>query len=133
TSAALASPGIAASSSAGSSYTVQPGDTLGAIANRFGTSVTALSAANGITNPNRIFVGQVLTVAGPSSPAAAPTTSYTVQLGDTLGAIANRFGTSVAALSAANGITNPNRIFVGQVLQVSGAGPAAAPVATGTS
>lgn len=45
-------------------YTVQTGDTLFAIAQRFDTTVEALVEANNITNPNVIFVGQVLTIPG---------------------------------------------------------------------
>ena len=44
--------------------------------------------------------------------------TYTVQQGDTLAAIAQRFGTTVAALQSANGIEDPNEIFVGQVLVI---------------
>lgn len=59
--------------------------------------------------------------------AAAPTSgTYTVRSGDTLGAVAARLGTTVAALVAANGITDPNRIAVGQVLRTAAA-PAPAP------
>ena len=43
-------------------YTVQPGDTLSAIASRYGTTTDAISQANGIENPNAISVGQVLTI-----------------------------------------------------------------------
>ncbi|MBC8076080.1 MAG: protein kinase [Chloroflexales bacterium] len=48
----------------GGSYVVQPGDTLSAIAERFGTTVEALLAANGLSDPNRIEVGQTLIVPG---------------------------------------------------------------------
>jgi LysM repeat protein len=55
----------------------------------------------------------------PTVPAPAPPQqTYTVQQGDTLAAIAQRFGTTVAALQAANGIEDPNEIFVGQVLVI---------------
>jgi LysM repeat protein len=125
-------------------YIVQRGDTLGLIAARFGTTVAALMAANGITNPNRILVGQRLVVPGasgtvPTPPPATPPpatpppttggqTTYIVQRGDTLGIIATRFRTTVAAIAAANGITNVNRIFVGQRLIIPGAGsPTATP------
>ncbi|MCL8207798.1 MAG: LysM peptidoglycan-binding domain-containing protein [Actinomycetia bacterium] len=123
-----------------SRYVVQPGDTLSAIAARFGTTVAALAAANHLADPNLILAGQVLTVPGPaavSAAAAAPaatTTSatYVVQPGDTLSAIAARFGTTVAALAAANGLANPNRILVGQTLRVPAA-PAPGALATASA
>ncbi len=52
------------------------------------------------------------------SNGASGVTHYTVRLGDTLFSIARRFGTTVAKLAAANGITNPNRIWAGQVLVI---------------
>lgn len=48
---------------------------------------------------------------------------YTVQKGDTLSHIAKEYNTTVAALVAANGIANPNKIFVGQVLNIPVADP----------
>ena len=57
--------------SSGGTYTVQPGDTLGAIAQRFGTTVDALARLNGISNPNLIYPGQVLRLPG-SAPAPTP-------------------------------------------------------------
>ncbi|HEY0095906.1 MAG TPA: LysM peptidoglycan-binding domain-containing protein, partial [Archangium sp.] len=109
---------------------VRSGDTLSAIASRYGTSVSALARANGISNPNPLRAGQKLTIpggSGPSAPAPAPAPSkpgqsYTVKSGDTLGAIAQRFGTSVGALASANGISNPNHISVGQRLTIPGGG-----------
>ncbi|HYO89077.1 MAG TPA: LysM peptidoglycan-binding domain-containing protein [Candidatus Limnocylindrales bacterium] len=52
-------------------YVVQPGDTLGSIARRFGTTVTAIAQANNIVNPNLIFTGQVLII--PTGGAVVPT------------------------------------------------------------
>lgn len=54
--------------------------------------------------------------AGGVKPAPAPTGTYTVVRGDTLSAIAAKFGTTVADLVSANNITNPNLIYPGQVL-----------------
>ncbi len=104
------------------SYVVQPGDTLGIIAQRYGTTVSELVSLNSISNPNLIYPGQVLLLPGctttppPTQPPA--TTTYTVVVGDTLFSIAVRFGTTVSELSALNGITNPNLIYAGQVLVV---------------
>jgi LysM repeat protein len=66
-------------------------------------------------------VGQQLKLAGATT-AGSTTTSYTVRSGDTLGTIASRHGTSVAALVRLNGLENPNLIRIGQVLQVPAGG-----------
>lgn len=97
-------------------YTVQPGDTLSGIATKFGTTYQTLAAINGIGDPNRIWTGQVLKVTG------QPTTqnTYYVQAGDTLSGIAAKFGTTVSALVSANGISNPNVIYVGQKILLGG-------------
>jgi LysM repeat protein/GH25 family lysozyme M1 (1,4-beta-N-acetylmuramidase) len=97
-------------------YTVQPGDTLSGIASKFGTTYQNLAAINGIGDPNRIWAGQVLKVTGQPSPQ----NTYYVQAGDTLSGIAAKFGTTVSALAAANGISNPNVIYVGQKIILGG-------------
>jgi LysM repeat protein len=118
-------------------YIVRPGDTLWRISRQFGTTVNAIVAANpAITNPNLIYIGQVIEVPtgptgglpppatpppGPPTPVPPPPsgTTYVVQRGDTLSRIAARFGTTVAAIVNANPvITNPNLIYVGQVLTI---------------
>lgn len=109
----------------GSGYTVQTGDTLSSIAARHGLGVAALARANGITNPNIVVVGTRLRLAGGSggtvtSSGSAGAGGYTVQAGDSLGAIAARFGTSAQALARANGIANPNVVVVGTRLRVPG-------------
>jgi len=107
-------------------YTVQPGDTLFLIAQRFGTTVDAILAINPqITNPSLIFPGQVICVPGPPVPLCPPNSfAYTVRPGDTLFFIAQRFGTTVDAILAINPqITNPSAIFPGQVICVPTAPP----------
>ncbi|WJD85324.1 LysM peptidoglycan-binding domain-containing protein [Limosilactobacillus fermentum] len=109
-------------------YTVKSGDTLSAIASRYGMTVNALATLNGIQNANLIYPGQVLRVADSgqgstvSQKATTTTTtgSYTVRYGDTLSAIASRYGTSTSTLASINGISNPNWIYPGQVLKLSG-------------
>ena len=128
-------PGHAGSGTVGASggpitYTVRRGDTLWAIARRFGTTVSALAAENGIQNPSLIYPGQVLRVGAASSGAAVDRSSvsaatYTVRQGDTLWSIATRFDTTVSSIAAENGIQNPSLIYPGQVLQIS-AGQASA-------
>ena len=102
------------SSGSGTTYVVQAGDTLSGIAARFGTTVAELVSLNNISNPNLIYVGQVLKI--PSSGNSSRT--YTVQAGDTLSGIAAKFGTTVANLVTLNNISDPNLIYVGQVLYV---------------
>jgi LysM repeat protein len=57
-------------------HTVARGEGLLAIASQYGVTAEALAAANGITNQNRVFVGQVLTIP-PSTTATVATTSTT--------------------------------------------------------
>jgi LysM repeat protein len=105
-------------------YVVRPGDTLSAIASRLGVSVSALAAANGIEDPNRVYAGQSLTVPGSASPAPAPAASartHTVAAGETLTGIAARYGTTVSAIAQANRITDPNHVRIGAVLQIPAA------------
>jgi lysozyme len=102
-------------------YTVQAGDTLWAIARRFGTTVSELAAQNRLSNPNLIFPGQILIL--PRS--TAPLTTYTVRSGDTLSELALRFGTTVSALVSLNNIANPNLIYPGQVLTIPASASAA--------
>ena len=108
-------------------YTVKSGDTLSKIANQFGTNYETLARLNNLSNPNRIYVGQTLKVNGSvnntQSTVNVPTSttgSYTVKSGDTLSGIAAKFGTTYEALAQRNNINNPNEIYVGQVIRVSG-------------
>lgn len=108
-------------------YVVQSGDTLSAIAQRFGVTVDVLVAANDITNPALIVVGQKLTVPAPG-PAPQPATPapqppprqriHSAQPGETLPFLAFRYGTTVWALRAENDLNLFAALSPGQELVV---------------
>jgi LysM repeat protein len=143
-------------------YVLQPGDNLTHIARDYGTTVEDILAANGISDPNRIYAGQALIIPSgtaqadsddadadadasdpapqPASAANVPTAvvedpaeaaddaadpstadaqaTYTVAPGDSAFKIAQRFGIDEDSLLQANNISNPNRVYVGQVLTI---------------
>jgi len=106
-------------------YTVQLGDTLASIAQQQGVTLSALINANGIGDPDLLWVGQKLLIPGPPEGDSLPIpaisqTRYTVQPGDTLGAIAARFGATAAAIARVNRITSPDLIYVGLELAIPG-------------
>ncbi len=122
-------------SSVPNSYMVQRGDTLYSIARRFGSTVSEMAQLNNIYDPTYIYVGQVLAIPGVSaepapthSPADAfPTATpvikgekgyYSVRPGDSLSAIAVRYGTTAQVLAMENNIANPALIHVGQRLTI---------------
>jgi lysozyme len=120
--------------SAASTYTVKAGDTLSAIAAKFGTTYQELAKINGIADPNKIYPGQVLKLTGSTSagnstpetsiPKTSAASTYTVKAGDTLSAIAAKFGTTYQELAKINGIADPNKIYPGQVLKLTGSAAA---------
>jgi LysM repeat protein len=99
---------------------VQRGENLFRIALRYGTTVQAIASANGIANPALIYVGQRLVIPSGTQPSPQPTggTTYVVQPGDNLFRIALRYNLSYLYLAQYNGIANPSRIYVGQVLRI---------------
>jgi LysM repeat protein len=149
-------------------YTVRHGDTVSAIAGRYGLSTASVLALNGLGWKSLIFPGQVLrltkattqvaptpaptsgtttvdpvasvspaptgqyvttpapvTPAAPTAPASppAPTStngSYVIQRGDTITAIAKKFGVSISALLTANGLTASSIIYAGRTLAIPG-------------
>ena len=116
-------------SDAANTYTVKSGDTLGAIAKKHGTSVSAFRTANNLSGDN-LRVGQKLVIPGNALPAAsgsatsaaaaprAGSGTYTVAPGDTLGTIARRHGVKTGDLATLNTITDPAKLRVGQVLKL---------------
>jgi LysM repeat protein len=113
--ASLAAP----ASPAGALYhIVQRGENLYRIGLRYGISLWSIAQANGILNVNLIQTGQVLLIPVPL-PAPMPVPRiYIVRPGDTLAGIAWRFGTTVWVIARANGVWNPNLIYVGQRLLI---------------
>ena len=99
-------------------YIVASGDSLWSIANRFGVTVNDLKSANGLTS-NLLSVGQVLIIPTVESntPVNPSYTTYTVQPGDSLWSISNRFGTTVDTIKTLNNLTS-NLLSIGQVLQI---------------
>jgi LysM repeat protein len=130
-------------------HIVQAGNTVSQLAVRYGSTIDAIIAYNGLSSNGLIFIGQRLLIpvrAGQGTPVIPPTPVptpvpgggqgsgglvepgvYVVQQGDTLFRIALRFNTTVDALARYNNILNPNRIFVGQRILIPTAGSAPVP------
>lgn len=115
---------LAISGTAGT-YVVRPGDTLSAVAGRLGVNVGALAQANGITDPNRVFAGQTLTVPGAAAPAVQSpgVRVHVVAAGETLTGIAARYGTTIAAIVQANEIGDPNHVRIEMRLRIPDVAP----------
>ena len=100
-------------------YEVQSGDSLSKIAQKYGTTVNAICAANGIVNANLIYAGDELKIPTTQKEESKPEyTKYKVARGDSLSKIAQKYGTTVAELCELNGIKNANLIYAGQILTV---------------
>jgi len=131
---------IPSNGGAAGSYTVEPGDTAYAIAQKYGITVEELASANNMTVeqiaqlsvgqkliiPQRAPTQQPVTTTTPgasqptatSTPAAGEEGTYTVQEGDIPTTIAEKFGISAEALMEANDITDPTSLKIGQVLVI---------------
>ena len=127
-----------------STYTVERGDSLWSIAKKHGLTVAELAKANSVTTGTALKPGRKLII--PSKPGVAPAsqdmsattstvvaitpaparsangeaTKHTVTTGESLGVIARKYGVSVGELAAANNITDPSKVRVGQQLVIPG-------------
>lgn len=126
-------------------HIVRAGDTLAAIAARFGTTPQAIMEANGLPG-SVIYPGQYLTIpasatggqtlntgggAAASAEYCVPGAIYVVRQGDSLDVLASRWGVSVAAIKRANGLVSET-IWTGQSIRIACASrsatePSAAP------
>ena len=116
----------------GTTHVVQAGEHLTAIANRYGTTPQAIASANNLVNMNLLYVGQRLTIPGTGSDPAPSNSYYVVNRGDTLSAIAARYGITTQALVQANGLASANLIYVGQRLLIPGGSSAPPPPSSTT-
>src|SRR6478736_11419 len=126
-----------------STYTVERGDSLWSIAKKHGLTVSELAKANNVTTGTALKPGRKLIIPGkhgvaPAATAAAATApaeaaatpaahpagaeavKHTVQSGESLGVIARKYGVTVGELAAANNITDPSKVRVGQQLVIPG-------------
>lgn len=117
-------------------HVVATGDTLSSIAARYGTTVDAIMALNGLSNANLINVGQVLRIPSTTTAGGGSQCAYThvVRAGEGLYGISARYDVSVSAIANANGITNINILQIGQRLciphETSSTTPVSTPVTT---
>jgi len=112
------------------SYTVQSGDTLGAIAERYDVSIEEIAAANNIINIHSLDVGQVLVIPAPGSEITPPESeqatpepesgerTHVVKAGENLFRIGLVYGFTADELAAYNNLVDPSRLDVGQVLRI---------------
>ena len=118
-------------------HVVQPGENLFRIALRYGLTADQVAAANGISDPARIYVGQalIIPIAGSTAPpvsaastAANPAGFHIVQAGENLYRIGLKYGLTAQQIAASNGLSGVNTIFVGQRLTIPA--PVSAPPQT---
>lgn len=107
-------------------YIVQSGNTLSEIALRYGTTVNEIAGLNGISNPNLIYVGQVLKIDTTNDISIITSDIYetnhiiyTVRRGDTLTSISEKYGVTIQSIVQLNNIANPNLIYAGERLRIN--------------
>jgi murein DD-endopeptidase MepM/ murein hydrolase activator NlpD len=105
-------------------YVVQPGDTLFSIAQRFGTTVETIVAANDIADPSLISVGQKLVIPT-TQPELVPSLEvkplarvHPVRAGETLPYLAFRYGTTIWMLREVNDLHRLGLLWEGQELAI---------------
>ena len=116
----VGAPPVLAAADMSTVHVIQRGETLYSIARSYGVNMMTIARANGITNPNYIYVGQrlVIPTGGAGSGSGRYTgTAHIVQSGETLYSIARSYNTTVAKLQRDNGLSS-NLIHPGQKLKL---------------
>ena len=126
---ALVALAVVATAGAPAVFTIRPGDTLWDLAKKHGTSVNALRELNNLPGNGAIYAGKTLRVPGGKTSAAAPARTHIVRSGETLSHLAVRYGTTSAAIRAANGMTG-STIYAGRRLAIPGGGASTSAVPT---
>ena len=99
----------------GANVTVQSGETLSDIADRYGVSMNSLIRLNGIRNSDHLEAGQTLQLPGGVSAGKG---RHSVQSGDTLSGIAAQYRVSERQLMALNGLSSADHVEIGQTLKL---------------
>ena len=99
-------------------HIVKRGDTLWALARKYGTTIAQIVQMNSIKNQNLIYAGQVLQIPNSSNVNEIGTIVYTVVRGDNLWNLAKRYSTTINQIVQINNIRNPNLIYPGQLLTI---------------
>ena len=112
-------------------YTVEPGDSLSAIAQETGVAVEELMALNSLSDTS-LVIGQKLVLSGPTPTVTQAVTqavplNVTVEPGDSLWSLSERYGVPVGALSSANGLRSDEMLTVGETLTIPSVQADAAP------
>lgn len=97
---------------------VRRGDTLTQIAKQYNTTIEELVDLNNISNPNLIYVNQILKVPTIVTGENNNYAEYVVRKGDTLTKLAQEYSTTVTTLVNLNNISNPNLIYIGQIIKI---------------
>jgi membrane-bound lytic murein transglycosylase D len=105
-------------------HTVRKGEALGPIARRYGVTLSAVARTNNIADVSRIRIGQKLKIppqaGAPSGLRKVSLRIHTVRSGQTLSAIARRYGVTVSALARQNNLDDRHMIHPGQRLKIPG-------------
>nr|WP_249745609.1 LysM peptidoglycan-binding domain-containing protein [Mesobacillus boroniphilus] len=100
-------------------YTVVSGDTLWKIAAKFNTSISEIVTLNNLDPNKYLYIGQKLKVPATVSPEPVPQpVIHTVQSGDTLWKIAQRYGTTIDAIVKANNLDPAKYLYIGQKITI---------------
>lgn len=107
-------------------YTVKSGNTLSQIALNYNTTVNEIAGLNGIVNPNLIYTGEVLKIDTTNDISTITGDHYetnhiiyTINYGDTLTAIAQKYNVTIESIVQLNNIVNPNLIYAGERLRIN--------------
>ena len=97
-------------------YVVKPGDSLWSISQKFGTDTAALALLNGISENDTIYPDQILRIPQPGS--CGSIRIHIVQPGDTLYDLAKQYDTTVGELASLNGLEDPDKLDIDQILRI---------------
>ncbi|GMG97419.1 LysM peptidoglycan-binding domain-containing protein [Tepidimicrobium xylanilyticum] len=116
-------------------YIIRPGDTLFQLANRFNTTVDAITRINPGIDPNRLQIGQSICIPGATTPPPPGTCPngffHVIRAGDTYFRLSQQYGVSVDAIIRANPGVDPNRLQIGQRICIPGGTPPLPPCING--